>query len=130
MARGVRRALSEAPWTSDDENDERRGTEILDMILEVRSIPDAWRIWIEDNEAGWCLPMLVLEFLEVEVRHHISQSKMEEYEQLWWRLDGTEHFRFRGYRMDQSGIPSPFVTEDTIHTLMDKHRPDPDEQAL
>lgn len=71
-----------------------------------RMIPDAWRIVAEGPETegkDWGCPVLVLEFLEVEIGHPIPFEKHRNYAQLWWRFDGTSCFHFRVYRIGRYG---------------------------
>ena len=104
--KAFRAMLDDPRW-----RDER--TEILEFMKEFVARPDAWRIWVDDEDAT-----LYLEFLEVEVSHHISEEKKEHYEWFWWMLDGSDGVRLQIWRMDRFGIISEFMTGDTIHTLM------------
>lgn len=103
----MRTMLSDPRWA--DERDE-----IIEFIDAMDARPDAWRISIRDEDS-----MLFLEFLEVEVSHHISEEKKEIYLEFWWRIDGSDGVRLQIWRMDRFGIISPFMTEDTIHTFDD-----------
>lgn len=69
-------------------------------------VPDAWRVVVEDeNTPGkdWSYPILVLEFLEVEITHPIPVAKRRNYVNLWWRFDGTSCFHFRVYHIGRYG---------------------------
>ncbi|MBI4541656.1 MAG: hypothetical protein HY705_01360, partial [Gemmatimonadetes bacterium] len=61
--------------------------EIIQMAREVRSVPDAWKLRDEEPEHASNHPVLVLEFLEVEVTSHVDDRKIEDYERFWWLLD-------------------------------------------
>lgn len=97
--------------------DSRWDTDRADMIgfmAEMNARPDAWRMSVDDDE-----DMLLLEFLEVEVWHRISDDKKTIYQDFWWRLDASDGVRLQIWRMDRFGIISQFMTEETIHTFMD-----------
>ena len=118
----VRARFLEKPFAGDGSDDPELVQDIVDMVLETQAIPDAWRIQIEGASEGWLHPVMVLEFLEVEVTHHLSEEKMSQYETLWWSLDATEWFHFRCLRIDRFGLQTPLVTEDTIHELGERRR--------
>jgi hypothetical protein len=118
----VRRRFREPPWAGDGNEDPELVQDIIDMVLRLRGIPDAWRIRAEGKEAGWGHSVLVLEFLEVEVTHQVPHWKVAEYAALWWLLDATSKFHFRVFRIDRYGLMSPLVTEDTIHELGEYRR--------
>lgn len=83
---------------------EDNGNEIWGGIPTL--IPDAWRIVIEGPEtegADWGCPVMVLEFLEVEISHPIPYDKHRNYAHLWWRFDATGCFHFRVYRIGRYG---------------------------
>lgn len=81
-------------------------------------IPDAWRIAFEGPETegkNWGCPVLVLEFLEVEVSHPIDYDKHHNYVHLWWRFDGTSCFHFRVYRIGRYGPATLWLDVETAH---------------
>ncbi len=95
------------------------------MLAEVTCVPDAWRLKVEGPEQGWGYLVLVLEFLEVEVTHHVDDRKLVQYNNLWWALDATDMFHFRVFRMDRYGIVTPLLTEETAQYVMSYlHGPD------
>lgn len=102
-----RAMLNDPRWI--DERDE-----VLEHLSDFVARPDAWRIWVRDEDA-----MLFLEFLEVEVSHPIDEEKKEHYKWFWWALDGSDGVRLQIWRMDRFGIISEFMTGDTIHTFDD-----------
>lgn len=134
--RTVLRKLREEPWVDEadcsgatgDDDDWRRLLSKVDedelawpirsMLLQVKCVPDAWRLRVEGPKEGWGYPVLVLEFLEIEVTNHIDDRKLIQYNNLWWGLDGTDMFHFRVFRMDRYGIVTPLLTEDTAQNIV------------
>lgn len=98
----ARRRLSMEPWRSDarlgieqDESDEIN--EVLEVLLQHRYVPDAFRFSIEGRQHGWGHPVLTLELLEVTVTHPTVGPKLAYYERLWWVADGSDRIDFRVY---------------------------------
>lgn len=80
--------------------------------------PDAWRIVVEDENTlgkSWGCPVMVLEFLEVELSHPIPFEKRRNYMALWWNFDGTNCFHFRVYRIGRYGPAELWLDVDTAH---------------
>jgi hypothetical protein len=104
-------------WEYDwyDENED-----ILEAINKSWCRPDAWRIVVEGPEHGWNFPLLILEFLEVEVSHQIDQSKKNAYIHLWFAFDDTQAFMLRVFRMDRFGNTFPYITENTVFEMMNQ----------
>lgn len=78
--------------------------------------PDAWRIVIEDQntpDTFWSYPVLVLEFLEVEVTSGVTQDKDELYRYLWDVFDATHYYHLRIWHMDRFGVVRPYITNST-----------------
>jgi hypothetical protein len=71
--------------------------------------------------------VLAIEFLEVEISHHVTEEKMEEYSRLWWLFDATDSLYFRVYRMDRFGIFLPLVTRETIYIIENRIRTEAEE---
>ncbi len=101
----LRTVLNDPRWLGDRDD-------VLEFLKDMAVHPDAWRIWVDEEN-----DLLYLEFLEVEVSHHISEDKKEHYEWFWWALDGTMSVRLQIWRMDRFGIISEFMTGNTIHQL-------------
>lgn len=111
--------LKESPWCGDGTGQDEENGEILELFGDLHCVPDAWRMHTEGKEEGWGHPVLVIEFLEVDVTSHCDERKLIEYDTLWWRLDGTEMFHLRVFQMDRFGLTKPLVTEDTIYHILD-----------
>lgn len=82
-------------------------------------IPDAWRVVVEGPETEgkhWGGPVMVLEFLEVEISHPIPFDKHRNYVHLWWRFDGTSCFHFRVYRIGRYGPSTLWLDTETAHS--------------
>jgi hypothetical protein len=92
----VQERLRLQPWF--DEADE----EILPAIATCPLFPDAWRFVIERLAPG-CHLVLVLEFLEVEVTHYVTEHKWGWYAALWEMFDQTGRLEFRVVLMDRGG---------------------------
>lgn len=117
----VRRLLSETPWAGDGCDDPEAVSELFDELFGgFTVVPDAWRVRIEKEGEGegWLHPVLAIEFLEVEVTSSVSVEKLRLYDMLWWRLDATEMFFLRVFRMDQFGLVFPLVTQETIYPIL------------
>jgi hypothetical protein len=117
--KAVRQLLGRPPWGGDESG------EVIEFVDEVSCRPDAWRIKIEGEGegSGWSYDVCVIELLEVEVTHPIDLEKLEMYEQLWWRLDGTSRFHLRVFRMDRYGFVVPFMTEGITIGHLARHAP-------
>jgi len=86
-------------WQGEIESSDGRA-----LIADMTMHPDAWRLIVEGPdtpEKEWGYPVLVLEFLEVEITHPMPLLKREDYRQLWRRFDATSCFHFRVYRSDR-----------------------------
>jgi hypothetical protein len=95
---------------------ENNGDEIWGDIPTL--IPDAWRVVVEGPETegkNWGCPVMVLEFLEVEIGHPIPFEKHRNYVHLWWRFDGTGCFHFRVYRIGRHGPAALWLDTETAH---------------
>lgn len=115
---GFRRATRERYWR------DRAGEDVQEIIDLVAARPDAWRITIEGPEtpdAEWSHPVMVLEFLEVEVTNRINEDKRDHYRDIWGMFDGTDFFHFRVWRMDRFGYILPYVVD--INTAYDSSMP-------
>lgn len=92
---------------------------ICELFDGFRSVPDAWRLVAEDettqNGSLWCHPVLVLEFLEVEITHPMPLHKRDEYTKLWWAMDGTDSFHLRVYRAERYGPIELWLDTETIY---------------
>ena len=92
-----------------------------ELLDDFRRIPDAWRFVVEDeNTSGqkWNYPVLILEFLEVEIAHPMPLEKRREYVAFWWRLDSTTNFHFRVYRAERYKAPELWLDTETIYHEM------------
>jgi hypothetical protein len=80
-----------------------------ELFADIRCIPDGWRLKVEGPETEtpngdpWSYPVLVLEFLEVEITHPMPLNKRDAYMSLWWTMDATSCFHFRVYRAERYG---------------------------
>jgi hypothetical protein len=96
-------------------------TDYAEAIRDTTVNPDAWRIVVEGAgpfiDETWSYPVLVLEFLEVEVTHGIGNDKMNKYRNLWWAFDASSSFHMRVYHMDKFGITRPYMTTETIYSF-------------
>src|SRR5258706_13473848 len=101
--KAIRETLLQPSWACDDADQVEDVDEVGILFDRVKCVPDAWRIKVEGEctEAGWLHPVLVLEFLEVEVSHRIDDNKWAELTRFWFALDATGYFHLRVYRMDQ-----------------------------
>lgn len=112
---GFAKAAKSNPEFEDEFTEsENNGDEIWGDIPVV--IPDAWRIVVEGPETegrGWGVPVMVLEFLEVEISHPIPFAKHQAYVHLWWRFDATSCFHFRVYRIGRHGPAVLWLDNDT-----------------
>lgn len=87
----------------------------------IRRSPDAWRIVTEGPETpgkDWGCPILVLEFLEIEIAHPMPLDKRDDYIDLWWRFDGSSVFHLRVYHIGRYGTASVWLDMDTVHQEM------------
>lgn len=94
-------------------------TESLDFIESPH--PDAWRISVEDEntvDECWNYPVVVLEFLEVEVTSGITQGKDDVYRFLWDVFDATHYFHLRIWHMDRFGVIRPYITHSTFDPMV------------
>jgi hypothetical protein len=99
----LRKRLSMRPWNEDIGDDcDLEGNEILAALAELRVLPDCWRVKIE----RWNWPVLVIEALEVCVTNDMSATKLQEYNNFWWTIDGTMRMHFRLFRMNRDGTTS------------------------
>ena len=95
-------------WQGEFETD-TDDTGHYELFDDVRCIPDGWRLKVEGPETPtpngdpWPYPVLVLEFLEVEISHPMPLEKRDQYMDLWWLMDGTSCFHFRVYRAERYG---------------------------
>lgn len=80
--------------------------------------PDAWRISIEGPDDHWSYPVVVLEFLEIEVTSGITAAKHDLYEFLWDIFDATHYFHLRIWHMDRFGVVRPYLTNSTHHPMV------------
>lgn len=112
----LRAKLKEELWADE-------ALDILDDISDVRRTPDAWRLRVEGpanvkpdviNE-DWNYPVLVLEFLEVEISHPMSLDKRRDYTAIWWRFDASDAFHFRGYIAERYGPIKCWLDTETIY---------------
>lgn len=96
-------------------------TEYAKAVRDLLVNPDAWRIVVEGPgpsiDETWNYPMLILEFLEVEVTNGIDKAKMNKYRNLWWAFDASSSFHMRVYHMDKFGVIRPYMTSHTVHDL-------------
>lgn len=102
----------------DEETGEFVESELTTVFRSFSVLPDAWRLRHETpetpNTSRWGYDVLVLEFLEVEVDHGITDAKLNAYLDLWWAFDASSSFCMRVFHMDRFGIVRPYLTEDTI----------------
>jgi hypothetical protein len=114
----VRRTLSRPPWDGE-------GGEIIEYVNAMPCTPDAWRFRLEGagDGPGWCYEVLVLELLEVEVTNPIDIHKLQQYEKLWWQMDGSSCFHLRVFRMDRYGFVVPFMAEGYTISFGQRHAP-------
>ena len=113
--------LSDAQWHNPNYDEV---PDVLEMAAHVWGRPDAWKIREEAPEPGQAHAILVLDFLEVEVTHHIEDDKLANYETLWWGLDASDIMELQVYRLDRFGILSPLLTKGTITDLQRREPPD------
>lgn len=110
----IKRCQEQKHWQA-DLYDNDQGREIWGGF---RRNPDAWRIVAEDEATPgreWLKPILVMEFLEVEIEHAMPLEKRRAYTGLWWRFDGTGAFHCRVYTAGRYGRITCWLDEDTIH---------------
>ena len=96
-------------------------TEYAKAVRDLLVNPDAWRIVTEGPgpsiDETWRYPVLILEFLEVEVTNGIDKAKMNKYRNLWWAVDESSSLHMRVYHMDKFGVVRPYMTSQTIHNF-------------
>jgi hypothetical protein len=86
--KAVAAMLVNEPWTEERED-------VLGCMSDLRARPDAWKLSIDDEG------FMVIEFLEIEVSHHISEDKKVDYQKFYWRIDGSDGVILRIWRMDR-----------------------------
>jgi hypothetical protein len=87
---------------------------ILECLADFRARPFAWRLKVEGKAEDWGHPVLVVEFLEMNV----TKAKLTEHTRLWWGLDASELMHLRTFLLDKTGRISPLVTDETIYDLL------------
>lgn len=95
----LQRALRKDPWISEAED-------IIIDISFIRRNPDAFRIVVEQpgDTTPWLHPVLVLEFLEVEITHQLPPEKRDDYTELWVLFDASNMCAFRVYTARADGV--------------------------
>ncbi len=78
--------------------------------------PDAWRSLIE-SQGESRRPLLVVEFLEVEVTSGVGEAKDELCRYLWDVFDATAYYHLRIWHMDRFGVVRPYITTSTHHPM-------------
>jgi hypothetical protein len=120
---GFRAFLAEPSWAGEHWTEVEDWSDFEDAIERLGRVPDAWRIVIEDERGGhWQHPVAVLEFLEVEVTHPLTDGKLWDYVRFWWRADATEYFAFRVWRMDRSGHVTIALSDACAFAVMEDTR--------
>lgn len=87
----------------------------------IRRTPDAWRIVTEGPgtpDKNWSYPVLVLEFLEIEISRPMDLDKRADYISLWWRFDGSSVFHLRVWHIGRYGPATVWLDMDTVHQEM------------
>lgn len=96
-------------------------SELAEVLREFSYRPDAWRLSRESPDTpgqNWSYPVLVLEFLEVEVTNGIVGNKKQAFINLFWAFDCSSSFYFRVWHMDRFGITRLYLDETTVYRLM------------
>jgi hypothetical protein len=94
----IAKAFDDPSWAGEYAEDVEPAEWVWPLFRDLSRVPDAWRIRFEGKEHGWGHPVMVIEFLEVEISHPMGERKEHDYIAIWSALDDTDFYHFRVFR--------------------------------